>query len=71
MFKEILKEIDYWSSPVDQVSKYIMPGKIKSTSLELETMTVLSVAELFASAIKSIEDAAPLSDVVKRFNSGF
>lgn len=37
----------------------------------LDKMTVLSVAELFASAIKSIEDATPLSDVVKRFNSGF
>lgn len=37
----------------------------------LDKMTVLSVAELFASTIKSIEDAAPLSDVVKRFNSGF
>lgn len=37
----------------------------------LEKMTVLSVAELFASTIKSIEDASSLSDVIKRFNSGF
>lgn len=41
---EILKGLDYWSMPVEPILEYIDPGKIKSTRLELESMTVLSVA---------------------------
>lgn len=41
---EILKGLDYWSIPIEPILEYIEPGKIKSTRLELESMTVLSVA---------------------------
>lgn len=41
---EILKGLDYWSIPVEPILEYIGPGKIKSAKLELESMTVLSVA---------------------------
>lgn len=41
---EILKGLDYWSIPVEPILEYIGPGKIKSTRLDLESMTVLSVA---------------------------
>lgn len=41
---DILKELDYWSMPIEVALDYIVPGKIRSSRLELESMTVLSVA---------------------------
>ena len=38
---------------------------------DLSKMKVLSIAQLLASTIKTIEDGSSLSDVIKEFNSGF